>query len=540
VTRRLWPSLVLLAAAAALFTAAALADTSTGGVAGTLRLSRSTDIDYVDPALAYFSDTFGMIGYATCARLYNYPDRPAPEGAQPIPEVAAAFPSVSRDGRTVTIALRRSYRFHTGAVVSARSFVDALNRDAHPKMQSPASQYLHELEGADALLEGKAKRISGLRALDRWTLRLRLTKPVPELVGRLTLPFFCPVAPSTSIEPDGINDPAGSGPYYVAERVVNRRIVLARNRFYTGPRRAHFERILWTIGPSLESCRLLTERDETDYCVDGLPPSAYRELAERYGVNRPNGRLFVSPRLGIAYFALNHHRAFRNNPWLAKAVNYALDRPSLVRASGYLGGIRTDQLLPPALARDADLYPLKGPDLERARALARGHLPPDNKLVLQTQNRGARAIRAQLLQYQLKQIGLDLQIRVSARAVAGQPCERRGEQFDICDEGRLVDYPEAVNLFDPLLNGERITETANTNVSYFNEPGVNRRIEQISRLSGTPRLRAWQQLDIDVMRRHAPIAPFLVFTQRDFLSASAGCYLHHPVWGFDLVAACPK
>jgi len=77
-------------------------------------------------------------------------------------------------------------------------------------------------------------------------------------------------------------------------------------------------------------------------------------------------------------------------------------------------------------------------------------------------------------------------------------------------------------------------------VSYFDEPSVNRRIEQISRLSGTPRLRAWQQLDVDVMRRYAPIAPFLVFTRRDFLSASVGCYLHHPVWGFDLVAACPK
>ena len=82
--------------------------------------------------------------------------------------------------------------------------------------------------------------------------------------------------------------------------------------------------------------------------------------------------------------------------------------------------------------------------------------------------------------------------------------------------------------------------TENTNRSYFDDPGVNRRIGQISSLTGKARFRAWADLDIQVMREHAPIAPFLVLTQRDFLSARVGCYLHHPVWGFDLALACPR
>ena len=537
---RLVASAVALFAGSVMLTAAAFA----GGRAepqegGTLRLSKSTDVDYVDPALAYFTDSFGMIGYATCAKLYNYPDAEGDAGTLVRPEVAAAFPEVSRRGRTHTIRVRRGFRFHTGELVTARSYARAFNRNANPKMQSPATSYMHEIEGVDQMLDGKAKRISGVRTPDAYTLVIRTTKPVPDFVARLTMSFFCPVAVGTPIEPDGINDPAGSGPYYVAERVVNRRMVLKRNPFYRGDRPRNFAQIVWTIGPSLESCRLMVERDETDYCVDGVPPTAYKELADKYGVNK--GRFFFNLILGISYFALNHDRpAFKNNLPLRKAINYALDRPSLVRAGGYLGGIRTDQILPPALGSDADLYPLQGPDVEKARALARGHMPRDPELVLYTSTRGARGVRAQLLQYQLKQIALDVQIR-TLRGIQHQSCSNRFDEFDLCDEGWLVDYPDAVTFFDPLLNGERIQATGNSNTSYFNDPDVNRRIERIKQMPiGDRRRRAWAQLDVDVMRDKAPIAPFLVLANRDFVSKSVGCYLFHPVMQFDLAAACPR
>ena len=41
----------------------------------------------IDPA--YSSGTTDEISFATCALLYNYPDRPFPEGARPVSEVAA-------------------------------------------------------------------------------------------------------------------------------------------------------------------------------------------------------------------------------------------------------------------------------------------------------------------------------------------------------------------------------------------------------------------------------------------------------------------
>ena len=64
------------------------------------------------------------------------------------------------------------------------------------------------------------------------------------------------------------------------------------------------------------------------------------------------------------FFAFNHERPAFKGPARSrskKAINYAIDRPAMARAFGHLAGKRTDQMLPPALARPESLYPLRGP-----------------------------------------------------------------------------------------------------------------------------------------------------------------------------------
>jgi len=83
-SRKLWLSIAALAIGAGLLVAAGVASPASSGNAkagavtakkgGTLRLSKSTDVDYVDPALAYFTDTWEL-QYITQAKLYNYPDK---------------------------------------------------------------------------------------------------------------------------------------------------------------------------------------------------------------------------------------------------------------------------------------------------------------------------------------------------------------------------------------------------------------------------------------------------------------------------------
>ena len=165
---------------------------------------------------------------------------------------------------------------------------------------------MREIVGATSVIDGKAQSISGVRVLGRYRLQIRLTRPVGDFTARLTLPFFCPILPNTPIAE--INDPAGSGPYYVYDRVVNQRIVLKRNPFYRGDRPANVDQVVYTISESQEACQLAVEQDRIDQCTFGLPETSYRALAEKYGINRPGGQFFVSPMLSTWFVAFNHDR----------------------------------------------------------------------------------------------------------------------------------------------------------------------------------------------------------------------------------------
>jgi ABC-type transport system substrate-binding protein len=536
-----WVFLALIAAGAGLVTSAGFAVRAPkkGGV---LRAARPRDIDSVDPGLAYVLDSW-QIDYATCAKLYNYPDKPAPQGAIVRPEVATGFPKVSKNGRTQTITLKRTYRFSNGTRVTAANFVTALNRDANPKFQSPGVPYLHEIVGADAVINGQTPTITGVRALGPYTLQIRTTQPLADLPSRLTIPFFCPVAVGTP--PQEINDPLGSGPYYVASRVVGREVVLKRNPFYRGPRPANVDEAVWTI-MGREACRIAVEQDQIDYCGGvGIPSEDYANVAAKYGINKKGGQFFVNPLVDTDYIAFNHDRpAFKGAGQipLEKAINWAIDRPALVGALGYASGQPTDQILPPAIGRKASIYPLGSPtarDLAKARALfAKARFKP-KQLVLYTFSFDPGPAQARIIQNDLKPLGIDVQIDYFPSDAFFTKIATRGEPFDLDLDAFSADYADPYSFF-VRLDGRTIRATNNENDSYFNVPRYNRAIARANRLAGAARRKAFAQLDIEMMRNDPPWAPFENDSRRDFISKSLGCYVLQPVYLLDVAAACKK
>ena len=531
-------SVAMLAAGTLLLLAAGMAAADDAPRGGTLRVSRNTDVDYVDSALAYSSWSW-PVGYATCAKLFNYPDESGAAGTRLLPEVVDRY-TVSKDGRTYTFVLKPTYRFHTGARVTAQSFADAFDRAANPRMGSPAVGYMREIVGATAVIDGKTTSISGVRVLGRYRLRIRLTKPLGDFSARLALPFFCPILPNTPIDPNGIDNPAGSGPYYVSERVVNQRIVLKRNPYYRGSRPANVDEVVWTMGTSREECLAAVEQDRMDYCATfGLPATTHRRLAADYGINRPGGQFLVDPGLTTWYLAFNHDRpAFRGRGQipLAKAINYAIDRPAMTRAFGYLTGKRTDQLLPPALGRAAQVYPLGGADPVTARKwLARAaHRPA--KLVLYANSSGPiGVVIAQVFAFDLKQIGIDVDVRYFDTLTLSAKAQTPGEPFDVIMLGWSADYADGAAFFVPLLgDGGRVS---GTNVR---DPRLAARIAGAERLTGEARREAWAELDLDLMRDDPPWAPFANTQSITFVSRSVGCVVVHPVYNFDFAAVCKK
>ena len=307
---------------------------------------------------------------------HGLPDKPSPR-PRLRPELAEAEPVVSRDGKTYTFTIRKDARFSDGKPVTARAFARALERILTPAMESAMAGDFSDIVGAQKMLDGKATTLAGAVAKGR-TLTLRLTRRVPDFLVRTT--GLCAVPPSLPVDPEGASAPLPSAaPYYAAEYVPGERLVLERNRFYKGNRVHHVDRFVATI--------VADPRPFVDDVADGTLESVdlrgsdiselAAELVQRYGVNKPGGQFFVQPGDGLRIFVLNTSRPlFKNNPKLRQAVNFAVDRRRLTRELGPRRGTATDQYLAPVMPgfRDERIYPLKGPDLKKARALAKGHM----------------------------------------------------------------------------------------------------------------------------------------------------------------------
>jgi len=148
--RKLWLSTALVAVALfAVFAGSAVAKTGKAGAqGGTLTVDISTDVDYTDPALDYLS-TGWEIEYSTCLKLMNYPDANGAKGSQLIPEAAAGFPKVSNNGKTYDFNVKAGFtKFSNGQPVTAANFKAAIDRNADPKMQSPAVPFFSDIVGS--------------------------------------------------------------------------------------------------------------------------------------------------------------------------------------------------------------------------------------------------------------------------------------------------------------------------------------------------------------------------------------------------------
>jgi peptide/nickel transport system substrate-binding protein len=532
-------SALCVAIGAALLGGVGASASSTAKQGGTFNIDLSTDTDYTDPALAYLSSSWEL-EYVTGLKLMNYPDVNGPRSSQLIPEAAAGFPRVSGNGRIYDFNVKAPFtKFSDGKPVTAANFKAALDRVADPKMQSPATAFISDVVGAQAVVEGKTKSISGVQVKGSH-LVITLTKPAPDFLSRIAMPFFAAIPVNLERDPNGVLTPASAGPYYIASRDPNKSIVLKRNPFYKGKRPANPNQIVYTIGNSLEAIRLRVEQGEADYAAQGIPPSAYAEVAQKYGINK--SQFWVKPILNTAYLALNTQRPiFKDNVSLRKAVNYAVDRRALLAQAGYLAGKRTDQILPPGMSgfRDASLYPLKGPDLATAKKLATGHTR-DGKIVLYASNRAPAPLYAQVLEFNLKQIGLDVETKLFSRAVQIQKEGTRGEPFDVTIESWLADYADPFDFIDILLNGKNIQDANNNNYAYFDDPKFIKKMNAAAALSGDKRYKAYGNLDIDLSLNAVPWVARSNGNARLFVSKHVGCFTYSGIYGAVLNAVCMK
>jgi ABC-type oligopeptide transport system substrate-binding subunit len=518
--------MLVVAAVGALLAAQELGARPSGGPpvkrGGTFRVV-TAGIDSIDPAITYGPAAPYLD--ASCALLLR--------GAA-TPEVATGQPVVTDGGKAYTFTLRKTFRFNTGTPVTAASFGHALDRALTPAMQSPGAQLFGDIVGADDVAAGKASHASGIEP-HGYTLKIRLTHAVPDFASRLTVTSACAVPPSLPAVPEAASAPlSGAGPYYVAEYVPGRMLVLRRNRFYKGTRPHRVDRVVVTVVDSDQTALEALVRGTAEWGDIG-DPSLVATLEPSM---RARLRVLTSPGNGVRYVDMNTSRPlFRNNVPLRRAVNLALDRPALLHIrGGSLAGKVTDHYLPSGFPgfRNVRLYPLLHPDLQRARALARGHTR-SGAAVMYAQSSGPTVEEAKIVKTNLARIGIAVEIRQFPGEQLFQRLFTPGEPYDLALTGWFPDYEDPYDFLNALLDGRQLTIPDNPNLSRFNSPRYNRLLAHAAQLRGQSRYQAYGKLDVQLARDASPLAAYMEANNVTIVSRRAGCLVQRHV---DLAAVC--
>lgn len=429
---------------------------------GTLRLY-GVDPVTLDPALSrewrsqsYIVQIFG--GLVTFDKDLNI-----------IPDLARDW-EVSADGRTYTFYLRKGVRFHDGREVTAFDVKFAWERATDPSLGSPtAITYLGDIVGVREKLAGRAREITGVRVLDRYTLQVTIDAPKSYFLAKLAYPVaFVVDKDNVAQGPEWWRRPNGTGPFKLKEWRPGEWLILEANtRYHLGPPK--LERVIYRLWGGIPM--VMYEKGEIDVASVSLA-----------GIERatdPAGPFYrelrVVPEFSLSYLGFNLTRPPFDDPAVRRAFALSVDRDRLIRIFLKNMASRADGILPPGFpGYNPELKPIPYDPEEARRLLASskyGVSLPTITVTIAGEGGGVpHYLLAMLLQWR-ENLGVDFRIReINPEAYFYKLKEEKDDIFAL---GWIADYPDPQNFLDVLFHSE-----SPENFGGYSNPELDRLLEQ--------------------------------------------------------------
>jgi peptide/nickel transport system substrate-binding protein len=515
---------------------------SSGKTFPDFRVAYDTGIDFLDPGLSYTVQGWEIM-WNVYLPLLGYKHVNGPDGATLVPYLAQDMPTVSADGKTYTLTLRKGLTYSDGTAIKASDFAATIERDY--KIDSPGVGFFGNIVGADAFSKTKKGHISGITTDDATgKITIKLNAPQGDFNYILATEFAAPV-PADSPQKDTSTNPVpATGPYMISSYKPNKSVLVVRNPKFDAsafggnvPSGNPDKMTIDIIGdPGVALTRTLNGTDDYDF----QQPPADR-LAELQAKNADQIKVYTPA--NTYYYFMNNRVAPFDNVKVRQAVNFAINREALVRIYGGLA-TPTENVLPPTYPqyKKLNLYPY---NLAKAKQLIKDAGATGADVTVWTSNNTSRNApqAGAYLQDVLKSIGLNAKLKQINAAVYWTTVGNQSTKAQIGFADWYQDYPHPLDWFDVLLNGDRITDTHNNNYSNFDDPAVNAKIADLKKQSGLSASinNGWADVDKMVMEK-AGWAPYVNVQGIDTFSSSVdlSCYVFHVNYQFDFATICKK
>jgi ABC-type transport system substrate-binding protein len=378
-------------------------------VGGRFRLAYSGDLRTFDPPGAEGYAEWWSAGMLLFNRLYFYDSQ-----GTFYPDLAADLPTLSEDGRVYAIPLRPGVRFHNGRELTAADVKFSLERQLWPEVFSWGKSYMERIAGYQAVIDGTAKELAGIRIVDDYHLEITLSQPhavFPALLG-LSPNGIVPREECLQAGDDwGHRVVIGTGPFTFVEWLPGERAVFARNPDYFKPGLPYLEQIELAINVDPAVQMLRWENGELEW-VQNIPPA---ELPRLLGDGEFMQLLRMAPSVATIRLGIHLNTPPFDDLRVRQAVAMAIDREAIERQRGGLWAPMEGYISAPMLQHHADFKSNFPYDPARASALLAeaGYADGIQGVTLFS----ARFPEVgEVLQADLKAIGIETELAVGPRA----------------------------------------------------------------------------------------------------------------------------
>lgn len=485
-----------------------------GGGGSTFTYGRGADSVSLDPINATDGESFVVTRQVMDTLLAFEPGT-----TDVIPALATEIPEPEDDGRAYTFNLREGVAFHDGEPLNAEAIKFNYDRwrltdnEFHTGggNQSSDFAYFGVMFGGfddDSFIEN-------VEAVDEQTVRFTLREPLAPFLRNVAMSAFAIASPKAIRDDvEGFwQNPVGTGPFRFESWRRGSEVRLTANEDFWG---RDLPEDQGGGGPNVDRIVIRSIPDNTARVAalsggelsgaDGLTPDDVPSVEENEDL-----KVLFRPPLNIAYLAMNCEKEPFTDARVRRAINYAINRPEIVRSFfGDTGQVASNAMPPtvPYFREATEPYPYD-PD-EARRLLEEAGVGDGFDMDLwfmpiprpyMPDGRGV----AQAMQRDLEQVG------INARLVTrewGTYLEETGKgAHDAAMLGWSGDNGDPDNFLNVLLSSASATEEDAQNIAYYKNPELDRLLRQgATTVDENERRRLYEQAQ-EIIYNDAPWVP---------------------------------
>ena len=266
---------------------------------------------------------------------------------------AAQSWTVSDDGREYIFNLRNNGMWSNGDSVTAEDFVWSWKRILTASLGSQYPDMLYYLDGAYEYHNGLTDNFDdvGIKAVDKFTLKINLKAPTPFFLGLLSHYSTWPVHKETVLKHGSIDDRNGqwtrpgnfvcNGPFNLKSWELNNKIVVEKNPMYWDATEVRLNQIhFYPVSNVMTEDRMF--RAGQLHVTSTLPSQKCPIYIEE-----KNPDLRIDPYMGQYFYRLNTENPALKDAKVRKALAYAIDKKLLVEKVTKCGQIPAYSFTPP-------------------------------------------------------------------------------------------------------------------------------------------------------------------------------------------------